>query len=154
MNKHLLAAALAAVLSAAVVLPARAVSFEGALTQGGTVVVDYSAIGLLSFDIDFANTAPAVLSFLVQSGDVAGGQPLAMNAILRNFAGTGFAGYELGLGTGVFGLIGSVTRPSAAAPASRWPWATPPPSASTRPSSGTSKSATRWVLLPAPPTGR
>ena len=110
MHKHLLSASLAATLAATFALPAQAVTFEGAVTQGGTTVVDYSAMGLLSFDIDFANTASAVLSFMIESGDVAGGQPIAMSAMLRNFAGTGFPGYQLALGSGAFGAIGTVTR--------------------------------------------
>ena len=107
MTKTLFAAAFAAALA----VPAHAVTFEGAATQGATTVVDYSSIGLMSFDIDFANTAPAVLSFRIEPGDVAGGQPLTLNAILRNFAGAGFDGYQLAFDTGVFATIGTVTRP-------------------------------------------
>ena len=106
MNKTLFAAALAAALA----LPAHAVTFEGAATQGATTVVDYSAMGLMSFDIDFANAAPAVLSFRIESGDVAGGRPITLNAVLRNFAGLGFGGYQFAFDNAVFGTIGTVTR--------------------------------------------
>ena len=100
-----------ALLATAAALPAQAVSFDGALTQGATTVVDYSGRGLLSFDIDFANAAPAVLSYRVNSGDVAGGQPISLSAVLRNFSGQGFPGYLLAIDNGAFGVVGSVTRP-------------------------------------------
>ena len=99
-----------ALLATAAALPAQAVSFEGAVTQGATSVVDYSGGGLLSFDIDFANAAPAVLSFRVDSGDVLGGQPISLSAVLRNFSGQGFPGYLLAIDNGAFGVVGSVTR--------------------------------------------
>ena len=105
------AVAVAIAFTAALAVPAHAVTFEGASTQGATTVVDYSTIGLMSFDIDFANTAPAVLSFRIEPGDVAGGQPFTLNAILRNFAGSGFGGYQLAFDTGAFATIGTVTRP-------------------------------------------
>lgn len=105
MNKPVFAAALAAALA----LPAQAVTFESALTQGATVVTDYSATGLISFDIDFATAQTAQLSYRIDAGDLL--QPLALNAILRNVTGSGVPAYSLALSTGSFGLVGTVTRP-------------------------------------------
>lgn len=104
MTKTLLAAALAAALA----LPAQAVTFEGAVTQGGTVVTPYSGTGLLSFDIDFANALPVAMEFRIEEGDLL--QPLVLNAVLRNFTGSGIPGYALSLDRGAFGVIGTVTR--------------------------------------------
>jgi hypothetical protein len=106
MNKTLFAAALAALLA----LPAQAVTFEGAVTQGTTTVVDYSGLRLVSFDVDFGNTAPAVLSFRIDADDVAGGLPITLNAMLRNFTGLGVPAYAFTLSSGAFGTIGTVTR--------------------------------------------
>ncbi len=104
MKKFLLATALAA----AFALPAQALTFEGAVTQGGTVVTSYSGLSLLSFDIDFANTLPVVMEFRVDAEDLQ--LPISFNAVLRNFSGTGIGGYQFTLDRGVFGPIGSVTR--------------------------------------------
>lgn len=104
MNKHLLAAALAA----AFALPAQAVTFEAAITQGATVVTSYSGTSLLSFDIDFANFSPVQMEFRIEESDLL--QPIALNAVLRNFTGSGINGYTLGLDRGGFGVIGTVTR--------------------------------------------
>lgn len=104
MNRTFIAAALAAALA----LPAHAVTFEGAVTQGGTVVTDYSATGLLSFDIDFANFSPVQMEFRIEDGDVL--QPILLNAVLRNFTGSGLTGYTLGLDRGGYGVVGTVTR--------------------------------------------
>lgn len=105
MNKPVFVAALVAALA----LPAQAVTFESALTQGATVVTDYSATGLISFDIDFATAQTAQLSYRIDAGDLL--QPLALNAILRNVTGSGVPAYSLALSTGSFGLVGTVTRP-------------------------------------------
>jgi hypothetical protein len=104
MKKHLLCAALAAL----TMLPAHALTFEGAQTQGGTHVTTYSGTGLLSFDIDFANLQPVQLAFLVEAEDLL--QPIAFNAVLRNFSGSGIGGFQFTLDRGTFGPAGSVTR--------------------------------------------
>lgn len=106
MNKHLktlLAAAALAALS-----PAGAATFTGAVTQDGSVVADYSAIGLVSFDIDFMGLAPVTLNYSVSADDLT--MPLEWSAILRNLAGTGFDGYVVTLGGGSFAEAGTVTR--------------------------------------------
>ncbi len=104
--KHPVVAAVA--LAAALALPAQAVTFEGAVTQGATVVTSYSGTSLLSFDIDFANFSPVQMEFRIEAGDLQ--QPILLNAVLRNFTGSGIPGYTLGLDRGGFGVIGTVTR--------------------------------------------
>lgn len=104
MTKTLIAAALA--LAAA--LPAQALSFEGALTQGATVAADYSSNGLLSFDLDLANGAPAVLTWRLDEDDLLA--PIGLNAVIRNYTGVGLQGLTLTLDRGSFGSVGSVTR--------------------------------------------
>lgn len=104
MNKTLIAAALA--LAAA--LPAQALTFEGAVTQGATVASDYSTIGLLSFDLDLANGSPAVLSWRLDDEDLLA--PIAFNAVIRNYTGTGLQGLVLTLDRGSFSSVGTVTR--------------------------------------------
>ncbi len=104
MTKTLIAAALA--LAAA--LPAQALSFEGALTQGATVATDFSGTGLLSFDLDLRNGAPAVLTWRLEEDDLLA--PISLNAVIRNFTGAGLQGLTLTLDRGSFGSVGSVTR--------------------------------------------
>lgn len=97
---------IAAAAAAACCGSAHAVSFEGALTQGATVVTDYAGASLVSFDIDFANFAAALLQFRIDDSDTA---PISFNAVLRNFTGAGIPGYVLSLDKGGFGSIGTVT---------------------------------------------
>ncbi len=104
MTKTLIAAALA--LAAA--LPAQALSFEGALTQGATVATDYSSTGLLSFDLDLSSGAPAVLTWRLDEDDLLA--PIGLNAIIRNYTDAGLQGLILTLDHGSFGSVGSVTR--------------------------------------------
>jgi PEP-CTERM motif len=101
-----LIAATALVLAAA---PAQALIYQGATVQGGTVVTNYAATGLVSFDIDFASLAPATLRYTVQADDLS--MPLELSSMLRNLAGgVGFDGYTLQLSSGSFAQAGSVTR--------------------------------------------
>lgn len=106
MNKHILAAS-ALVSLALLAAPASAITLESATTQGGTIVTDFSGSSLVSFDIDFANFAPAVIEFRVDSGDML--VPITLNAVLRNFTGNGFSGFEFTLDRGVFASAGTVT---------------------------------------------
>lgn len=101
--KTLIAAAALAALA-----PAGAVTFVGASTADGTVVADYSATGLLSFDIDFRSLAPATLTYTVSADDLT--MPLEWNAILRNLVGIGLDGYGVTLSVGSFAVPGTVTR--------------------------------------------
>lgn len=106
MKKYLsLAALVAATLSSA---PAWAVSFEGAISQGATVVTPYVGTGLISFDVDFANISLVSLDFRIEEDDLL--QPIELNAVLRNYTGLGLGSYTLTLDKGVFGTIGTVTR--------------------------------------------
>jgi hypothetical protein len=100
---HLLAAGLLAATA-----PAFALTFQGAVTQGGTVAADFSTTGAVSFDIDFANFAPATLSYGIGAADLA--SPLSLDAILRNLSGSGFPGYVITLSKGVFDPVGTVVR--------------------------------------------
>jgi hypothetical protein len=106
MQKHLIATAAALLLAAAA--PAQAISFEGAITQGGTTVANYASTGLVSFDIDFRSFDAAALEYRIDADDLS--MPLAWNAILRNFTDFGVEGYSVTLSRGGFTLVGSVTR--------------------------------------------
>ena len=99
---------LAALSAACCGSPALAVTFEGAVTQGGTVVTPYVDTGLISFDIDFANALPTTMTFIIDEQDLMPG--VALNAMLRNFTGSGLAGYAFTLDKGAFGTVGSVIR--------------------------------------------
>lgn len=88
--------------------PAHALTFEGSLSQGATLVTPYVDTGLLSFDIDFANQSPVVLDLRIDAEDLL--QPITFNAVLRNFTGMGIDAYVLSMDKGSFGTIGSVTR--------------------------------------------
>lgn len=106
MKTHILAAP--ALLSLALLAaPASAITLEGAITQGGTVVTDFSGTSLVSFDIDFRSFAPAVIEFRVDSGDMLA--PITLSSVLRNFTGSGFSGFELTLDRGIFDSAGTVT---------------------------------------------
>ena len=106
MKKYLALAAMAA--TTLISSPAWALSFEGATSQGATVVTPYVDTGLISFDIDFANAASVSLDLRIDEDDLL--QPISLNAILRNFTGQGLSGYTLSLDKGSFNTIGSVTR--------------------------------------------
>lgn len=88
--------------------PASALSFEGAISQGATAVTPYVDTGLISFDIDFANTSSVSLDFRIDEEDLL--QPLSLSAVLRNLTGLGLNSYTLSLDKGAFSTIGSVTR--------------------------------------------
>lgn len=77
-------------------------------TTGATTVADYSADGLISFDIDFADSKPVTLRFELGAGDL--GAPLSLEAILRNYTGSGFRQLFIALEGSSFDSVGSVTR--------------------------------------------
>lgn len=104
-RKHTLAAAAALVLASG---GAQAVTFEGYSAGAGTLVENFSAAGLLSFDIDFANFTPAVLDFRIDEGDL--GMPITFNALVRNFTGQGLESLSFTLSSGSFSTVGTVTR--------------------------------------------
>lgn len=107
MKPFLSIAALAAAATLACA-PAHALTFEGSISQGATLVTPYVDTGLLSFDIDFANQSPVVLGLRIDAEDLL--QPITFNAVLRNFTGLGIDAYVLSMDKGSFGTIGSVTR--------------------------------------------
>ncbi len=80
----------------------------GTQTTGATTVADYSADGLISFDIDFADTKPVTLRYEIGAGDL--GAPLSLEAILRNFTGLGLERLFIALEGSSFDQVGSVTR--------------------------------------------
>lgn len=80
----------------------------GTQTTGATTVADYSADGLISFDIDFADTQPVTLRYELTAGDLGG--PLSLEAILRNITGTAFNQLFIALEGSSFDSVGSVTR--------------------------------------------
>lgn len=74
----------------------------------GTTVTDYSADGLLSFDLDLGSVSSVTMSFAIGTGDRLG--PLSFNAIIRNLTGQGLESLRLTLSHGDFASVGSVTR--------------------------------------------
>ena len=99
---------LTAAAMAALALPAHAVSFEGASSDGASVVTDYSDIGKVSFDLDLKDTRPVTLSFRVDAGDLP--TSIAFNALVRNLVGTGLEQMTFMLNAGSFNTVGTVTR--------------------------------------------
>lgn len=99
---------LAATLLAAAALPAQALSFLGASSAGASTVTDFSAAGLLSFDLSLVDLAPVTLSFQVEAADL--GAPIAFEALVSNFTGLGLGSLSFSLNGATFGSVGSVTR--------------------------------------------
>ncbi|NRF65902.1 PEP-CTERM sorting domain-containing protein [Aquincola sp. S2] len=88
-------------------LPASAAVLVGA-TPGPNTVTDYSADGLVSFDLDLANGGPVRLDFALSAADV--GATIDFDAIVRNFIGSGLSRLFISLGIADFDAIGTVTR--------------------------------------------
>lgn len=87
-----------------------ALTFEGASSAGASTVTDYSADGLLAFDIDLRDFKPITLNFRVAAGDL--GAPIDFNSLVRNLSGNadGLPMFRFGfIGTTV-SAQGSVTR--------------------------------------------
>ncbi|MFN4115456.1 MAG: hypothetical protein ACK4F7_03025 [Inhella sp.] len=95
-------------LGASIALPDQALILDGVSNQGATLVTDDSAASLMAFDIDFHNTAPVVLSFVVEESDLAG--PISFNAVFRNLTGSGLDVLNLRLASGGIAQAGTVTR--------------------------------------------
>ncbi|WP_159604978.1 PEP-CTERM sorting domain-containing protein [Hydrogenophaga sp. PBL-H3] len=106
MNKHLLALVAAAALAG--LAPAQAATYTGVVGGTSATVADYSADGLISFDIDFSSLTSTTLGYTIDAADLLGG--LSFNAVLRNFTGEGISAYTFGLSSGTFGNLGTVTR--------------------------------------------
>lgn len=105
MKNHLLA--LVAALSLAGLAPAQAATFTGVVGSTSATVADFSADGLIAFDIDFTSLTSATLGYTIGAMDAGG---LSFNAMLRNFTGAGLEGFTFGLSSGSFGSLGTVTR--------------------------------------------
>lgn len=105
MKNHLLA--LVAALSLAGLAPAQAATFTGVVGSTSATVADFSADGLIAFDIDFPSLTSTTLGYTISAMDSGG---LSFNAVLRNFTGAGLEGFTFGLSSGSFGALGTVTR--------------------------------------------
>lgn len=107
MNFKALAAAAALAFGALASAPASAVVVSGYSGAPGTTVDDFSATGLVSFDLNMASAQPATrITFTVESGDVGG--LLDFNAIVNNLFGAGISHFSLRLDNALFAAIGSV----------------------------------------------
>ncbi|MGH8852791.1 MAG: PEP-CTERM sorting domain-containing protein [Telluria sp.] len=92
-------------------------------TAGSNTVTDYSAAGVVSFDLDLHDFSATTLNIVLEAGDLQG--PLRFNALVRNLAGAdlsrftfslqgiGFAG--AGTVTPTFGTLGGVGISASAA---------------------------------------
>ena len=101
-----LAAAAALAAGALVSSQASAVILSGYTTAPGNTVDDFSAAGLVSFDLNLAKLSSTTIDFIVESADLGG--PLAFNAIVNNFFGAGISNVRLVLDNASFASIGSV----------------------------------------------
>ncbi len=106
MNRHLIATAAALLLGAAG--PASALIVQGSSTTGASVFTDYSGAGLLSFDLDLADTRPVFIDLQIEAADL--GAPVNFSAVVRNFIGQGVSSLQFVLSSGSFDSIGSVQR--------------------------------------------
>ena len=97
-----------------VVAPSHAVILTSVDTAPENVVTNFSAPGLLSFDLDLARANPATtLTYQIEAGD---GAQLDFNAIVRNLLGEGIGYFELSLANATFSIVGSAERAFGPAP--------------------------------------
>jgi hypothetical protein len=68
---------------------------------------DYSAPGLVSFDLDLKNFAPTTFSFVLEQDDLLG--PLSFNALVRNLSGSALTHFSFNLQGIGFAQAGSVS---------------------------------------------
>jgi hypothetical protein len=76
-------------------------------TGGSNAVTDYSAAGLVSFDLDLENFSGTTLDFALEADDLEG--PLSFNALVRNLAGADLSRFTFSLQGIRFAGAGSVT---------------------------------------------
>lgn len=103
---------LAALLGALVFGHAGAIVLITSTVPPGSAIVDASAPGLLSFDLDLGGTpplAPITLLYELEATDI--GSPPAFSVLLRNFLAEGVPQLVFTLDAGSFSLVGSVIRP-------------------------------------------
>ena len=98
-----------AALALAVHFPASAALLVNQATDGLSLATDFSADGLIAFDLGLNDAQPVRLDFLLSAADVGGA--LDLNALLRNLTGAGLDRLHLSLSLGSYDTIGSVTRP-------------------------------------------
>jgi hypothetical protein len=88
--------------------PAQAAMLTGSQLPAGTVVTDFSAPGLLSFDLDLASDGSVLLEFALEAGDL--GAPLSFSSVIRNFTGQGLNRLLFEFGGVTLSSMGSVAR--------------------------------------------
>jgi hypothetical protein len=86
---------------------AQATVLTGTSGVAANTVTDYSAPGLVAFDLDLGTLSGARLNFVLEEADLLG--PLSMNAIIRNLTGTGITRFTFSLEGITFAAAGSVT---------------------------------------------
>jgi hypothetical protein len=91
--------------------PASAVVVTGFSSAAGNTYADFSADGLVSFDLDLVNPVPSAttFNFEIERGDLGG--PLLFNAVVNNLFGSGISRFVLTLSNATFDFIGSVNAP-------------------------------------------
>ena len=102
-TKYLFAFTFAVALSGA----SHAVVLTGSSASSANTVTDYSAPGLVSFDLDLASFAPTRLDFVLEADDLLG--PLSLNAVVRNLSGAALTGFDFRLEGISFAQAGTVT---------------------------------------------
>lgn len=106
MHKHLLGALCAAALLVA--QPAQAIRVVDVSTAGASTLLDFSAPGLLAFDLDLRDSAPLTIKFEIEADDLGGA--IDFNAVIRNLSGQGLGLVDLQFGSGGVAQAGSVQR--------------------------------------------
>ena len=86
---------------------ASAAVLTGASGSMANLVTDYSAPGLVAFDLDWKDSSATRLDFMIEEADLLG--PLRLNAIIRNLTGEGFRQFTFSLDGIAFSNDGSVT---------------------------------------------
>jgi len=88
-------------------LPSHAALLLGA--QGGAnVATDYSADGLVSFNLDMADSSAVHLRYRIEEADLAG--PLSLSAMILNLSGVPFSQFNFAVsGIAFMNTVGSVT---------------------------------------------
>lgn len=87
---------------------AHAATYEG-VVDGNALATDFSADGLIAFDLDFSSLGSTTLRYAIGAADL---PSLSFNAVLRNFTGQGLPAYEIVFSAGgvLPGGAGTVTR--------------------------------------------
>ncbi|WP_426103314.1 PEP-CTERM sorting domain-containing protein [Massilia sp. TSP1-1-2] len=86
---------------------ANAALLTGSTGSSANLVTDYSAPGMLSFDLDLHNFAATRFEFTIEDSDLIG--PMSMNALVRNLSGRSLTNFSFYLEGIAFSSAGSVT---------------------------------------------